>query len=762
MTAADSALELQRATEMALVRAVEAEVISIEEAGTAAALAAKVISQRGLTADDARVAWRILNRHQSQLMRLGLEVPGIPVPPPVDRDTPDNPQPVLAMRRDGRIGVHGAMFAIKETLKTVLHARWDSAAKQWHVAASPAYAAGLLAVLREYDPAVSPRVQELADEHMRRAAARSVLDPSNPVPELDLSRIATPGAKAWEHQARGVEFCTAATGALLAVPMGGGKSAMAVWTTNRVRAQRVIIVCPNKVRGVWPREVMRWSASPWHIVDGRRPAKRKGAKPQDLKVPERIEQAEACLFDCTCGAVVHAAVMNYEMLSHPFMSGQGETGFWKPPFPVDMVIYDEAHRLKSGTGITSKTAAKWVDFSKRRLALTGTPMPQRPTDIFGMYRALEPGIFGPVWTPFKNEYALERETRDGRKFIVGIQPDRLHDFAVKVHSIMYRPTVDLKLPGRSDLTREIELEPAAAREYKRLDEEMLADLTAFAQGEADASADALTPKNILSRAMRLAQFTGGTVPNDAYVASKGKDGALVRVSHAKANGLAEILEEVGCVPDDPASGKVRDPEPVVVYCQYSADLAAVREVAEGAGLRYAEVSGKRSDGLTEASEMNPRADVVGVQIQSGGTGVDLTRSRYSVWYSVGHSLGDYDQARHRQDRPGQKRPVVNIHLVVPGTVDEDIRQALTERRSVVSMVLKRRGLNPADFGESDKVLSGDPFAVDVVGRHGGAVVLPIDEFGADVMAPRRAAGHGHFEQEPDVPAAELAALGLDF
>jgi hypothetical protein len=725
-----SALELQRETERAILSAVDASLVSPLEAGIAARYAARVRSGRGLTADEARAAWRILHRSEARLARAGITVPGVsPAQPAPTHDTPANPQPRVAVRPDGRIGISGSLYAIKETLKGALHARWDERARQWYVMASPAYAAGVLDVLKPYDPAVSQRVRELADEHAARMAARGVLDPASPVPELDLSRIATPGARAWEHQARGVEFASAATAAMLGMPMGSGKTATTVWTANRVRAERIIVLCPNKVRPVWPREVSKWSARPWHIVDGTRPAMRKGALPQDLDVPERVAQAEECLFDCTCGAQVHAAVWNYEMLAHPFISGNTPAGCWKPAFPIDLVIFDEIHRLKSATGITSKTAAEWVSFSRRRLGLSGTPMPQRPTDIFGSYRALDPGIFGPTWTPFKNEYALERETRDGKKFIVGIKPDKVGKFADKLHSIMYRPVVDLKLPGRSHTTREVALEPAARKAYLELDEQMWTDLSAFRRGEVDASADTLSPKNILSRTMRLAQCTGGTVPNDEWVESKGKAGALVRVSRAKAKALADVLDEIGCV-----AGRTPAPEPVVVYCQFRADLDAVREVADKAGVRYAEVSGRRSDGLVRA-EMNPEADVVAVQIQSGGTGVDLTRARYGIWYSVGYSLGDYDQARKRQDRPGQKRPVMFIHLVVPGTMDEVIYEALESRRSVVAGVLRRRGVDPGALGVSEAPVPA-PDAVDDGERSGGAVTLPIDEFGHEVMAPR--------------------------
>jgi hypothetical protein len=167
------------------------------------------------------------------------------------------------------------------------------------------------------------------------------------------------------------------------------------------------------------------------------------------------------------------------------------------------------------------------------------------------------------------------------------------------------------------------------------------------------------------------------------------------------------------------------PEPVIVYCQFRDDLDAIREVAEAVGLEYAEISGRRSDGLSARSEMTEFADVVGVQIQSGGTGVDLTRARYGVWYSAGHSLGDYDQALKRQDRPGQTRPVVFIHLVCTDTIDPDVYAGLSRRGSVVGSFLSARGINPATLGIVDTVSPEEP--VDRSGRGGAAVVLPIDE-----------------------------------
>jgi hypothetical protein len=81
--------------------------------------------------------------------------------------------------------------------------------------------------------------------------------------------------------------------------------------------------------------------------------------------------------------------------------------------------------------------------------------------------------------------------------------------------------------------------------------------------------------------------------------------------------------------------------------------------------------------------------VLAVQIDSGGIGVDLTRARYSMYYSLGFSLGSYEQSLARIHRPGQTRPVEYIHLLAEDTVDEKVMTALARRADVVNAVLQQ-------------------------------------------------------------------------
>ena len=804
----EQAAILHEQTEQALVAALARNLIGPAELSVAARLAAQVSTGHALNTTDVRVAWRLLHRYRDALMTAGIELPGgaqaSPVPPPPEPRRHYSVELVIRnnTRSQGNaaynqhIVVDRPPLEVNEALKRVAHAQWDQMNRCWHTPATPAYAYNLMLALAAFDPLPSARVAALAEEFASLDARRAILHPDHPEPDFPTGHLVN--AQLWGHQMRAIPFCAQSSASLLAVPMGGGKTAAAIATANEVDAERVIIVCPNKVRGVWPREILKWSARVWHIVDGTRPSHRRGGRRQDLKLPERLAQAESCLFDCPCGAPVHAAVMNYEMLVHQPIAS------WRAPMPIDLAIYDEVHRAKSqsDTG-ASANLARWVDFTKRRIGLSGTPMPQNPWDIFGVYRVLDPGIFGSVWTPFQGEYVEMAELKPvpGRRatsYPKKIRAAKRAEFAAKVHSIMYRPTVDLKLPPVTHIVRTVEFEPEARTEYNRLSKEFWADLSAFGadtprQGgeesafsrlgdaEQDAIAmgddavyrnaardelspedlasiggdtDTLTPKNVLATMLRLMQYTGGTVPND--------EGEKRRVSRAKADELMEfkgntpiggILFEAGCYPAHPGG-----PEPVCVYGHFRDDLSAVQEVAERAGLRYREISGRRSDGLTDRSEMAPDADVVGVQIQSGGTGVDLTRAAVGIWYSKGHSVGNYDQALARQHRPGQTRPVTFIHIEVADSIDHDVYRSLMSHRAVTAGVLAIHGVNdPALGGDDLDEMPGEFDTVVLDGEGGSAqgVRLPIDDFGADVLGdPRPPRG-------PAFSAAQREALWLD-
>jgi len=286
------------------------------------------------------------------------------------------------------------------------------------------------------------------------------------------------------------------------------------------------------------------------------------------------------------------------------------------------------------------------------LALTGTPMPHSPLDIYAQYRFLDKSIFGTSNVIFKARYAI-MGGYDGRT-VTGYQNE--DEFRERFEALAYQVGDEvLDLPSAMHIERLITLNPGTRKAYDKMYHTFVVDVKG---GEVVAS-------NALSRLLRLQQITSGYLPID-------DEGHTAQVGTDKVDDLMDVFEDLDAH------------EPVVVFARFRHDLDQIRTAAEKTGRRYMELSGKRDE---LADWQVGGAEVLGVQIQAGSVGVDLTRAHYCIYYSVGYSLGDYMQSLKRVHRPGQKDHVVYIHLIAKDTVDEKVYAALDKRREVIEEIL---------------------------------------------------------------------------
>src|SRR5690606_5800266 len=82
-----------------------------------------------------------------------------------------------------------------------------------------------------------------------------------------------------------------------------------------------------------------------------------------------------------------------------------------------------------------------------------------------------------------------------------------------------------------------------------------------------------------------------------------------------------------------------------------------------------------------------RIQVFVAQIATGGLGITLTAADTAIFYSADFSLENYDQAKARLHRIGQKRPVTYIHLVVKGSIDEEVIRRLRKKQDLARLVV---------------------------------------------------------------------------
>jgi len=323
------------------------------------------------------------------------------------------------------------------------------------------------------------------------------------------------------------------------------------------------------------------------------------------------------------------------------------------------LLVSNCHRIKSAGGVRSRWLATLGKRIPYRLGLTGTLLPHGPLDVYGQYRMLDPRVFGTNYAAFKGRYMNMHPLFPDT--LLNVKPEMAEEFQRRIHSIAHFVKTEdvLDLPEMLPLQRvEVDLEPSARKVYKELEEDFWAEVE---DGR-------VTADNILVKIIRLQQVTSGWLPLD--------DGRLKQISQAKEKALADLLSDI-----DPQ-------EPVVVFCRFHQDLDAIGMVAANiSGRKYAEISGRvGEEGYTAWQE--GRANIIGIQIQAGGEGLnDLVNSRILIYYNVTYSLGVYTQSQARLQRPGQIRNVAEYHLVASGTIDEKILRALSERRNLVESIL---------------------------------------------------------------------------
>jgi SNF2 family DNA or RNA helicase len=445
----------------------------------------------------------------------------------------------------------------------------------------------------------------------------------------------------WRHQEAAFKFCldkfaAGLRGLLLAMMMGTGKTLVAIMLLTWLKAQRVMIVPPKRVIQVWVAELEQRLGIPVVVV----------ALDDEIgSVAKKRERAEEKLKLAEARGVPFIAIINYESVwREPFAS-------WAEKQTWDLVIADECHRIKAPGGKASLFFKRVAKRALYRIGLSGTPMPHGHTDLYAIFRFLDISIFGPSFNAFKQNYCVMGGYQ--RKQIVA--PKNMEDFHARMNRITFRVGKDvLDLPPQTHVAYTCELGGEAARVYKDLEEDFVARVL---DGQ-------VTAANAMVKLLRLQQVTGGWVKTD--------DGHYRRIDSAKQKLLEDTLEDIG------------GEEPVVVFCRFHADLDAVHEAAKSLGYSSLELSGRRDE---LKAWQDGQGQVLAVQISAGGVGVDLTRARYSAYYSLSFSLGEYDQALSRVHRPGQGRPVEHIHLVARGTVDEKILRALEKRAEVVEAIL---------------------------------------------------------------------------
>lgn len=428
-------------------------------------------------------------------------------------------------------------------------------------------------------------------------------------------------------------------GTALWMEMGCGKTVVSIAVAGCMyqhdKVNRVLIVAPLSILSVWQEEFEKFADFPYTLTV------LKGTSAKKKKQLEKLSK----------GLDLQIVVVNYESawrLEKELLA-----------YNADLVIADEAHKLKEARTLQSKAMHHIGDNALYKMMLTGTVITNRELDVFSQYRFMNPDIFGFSFYAFRNQYfdmgGYGNHTPIFRKWM-------LQDFLRKMHSVAYRVTKSecLDLPEITEKILTVDLERDAMTLYDSIENESYAKL----------DDSEVTTSNILSRLLRLSQITGGHLTDNC--------GMVNTVSKAKLDALSNIIDTT-----------IADNKKLVIMARFVPELNDIQEMLEKKDIGYATVRGgvKDRDNEIRRFQYDDNCRVFVGQIAAAGLGITLTAASTMVFFSLDYSMSNYEQAKARIHRVGQKENCHYIYLVCRGTVDLKVLQALQQKQNLAKMLV---------------------------------------------------------------------------
>ena len=406
---------------------------------------------------------------------------------------------------------------------------------------------------------------------------------------------------------------------LLAVDMGCGKTLIALtWLDRHPGAFPAVVICPAAVKYHWEREALGVGVRA-SVLEGQTPSRNGWAGSQPKLV-----------------------VVNYDILDHWLG--------WLKKLKPRTIICDECQMTMSPRAIRSKATRALCRGVPHVLALSGTPLVNRPIELFTTLNIIRPDVWknrwsyghrfcGPKWTPWGYKFQGASHTSELNESLLSTcmirrrKADVLPELPTKVREVIPIPMSD----------------PA---EYRRAKDDFL---------------------NWLRR-------------QDPVKAQ--------RASHA------QTLVKIGCLKRLAARLKLRyvvewierflenTDEKLVVFAVHRKMIEALQRRCPAKSLVIdGTVTGRKRAAVVDRFQRDSEVRVLIGNIQAAGVGITLTAANNVVFAELPWRPGDCTQAEDRCHRIGTTQTVWVTYLVAHDTIEELLCELIQHKQGMLSATL---------------------------------------------------------------------------
>jgi len=500
-------------------------------------------------------------------------------------------------------------------------ARWNAPSKTWIAPLNELVASHVVNCLPP----------DMVSEEIHRLCRPSVFipplscDPSSVLKDVRLL----------PRQLEGVTKAWPLPGFALFWVMGAGKTlssiALAGLRRKHELIQKLLVICPTSIKGVWAKEFDRYAGFPHtlHVHESGKPM---------------LRGLESSPFPVLVVGIEAMSVKSGPEICKEFLSGG-----------VSMTILDESSRIKHHNTKRTENVLELYQESQYRLALTGTNITQGLQDLYTQMQFVEPRAIGEIsYYSFKNKYCV-MGGHEGKKIIGYTKTDILMN-KVRPYCDVIRKSDMKDLPLKSYQIREVQ----ASREQKEICKNLRNHLRLVIEDKNNKM------KNVLEAMLRAQQVAGGF-----------DDEGNPLSSNPKMKELLELLEDF--------DGKA------VIWARFLPEIEAIRAAlnAEYPGSVMVMTGNTPQEARQSMVDIFQKSGALRFFVSNhsvGGAGITLTSATLAVYYSNTFNLEDRLQSEDRIHRIGQVHPCMYVDISSDLAVDKSLIESIARKSSLANFV----------------------------------------------------------------------------
>lgn len=419
--------------------------------------------------------------------------------------------------------------------------------------------------------------------------------------------------------------------ALLALDMGLGKTVVTLkWLKKHPDCLPALIVCPASVKFVWQYEASNYVHLQSSVCEGQTPP---------LYNQHNFSTQSPLM------------IINYDILTY-WVDYLKQLNF-------KTIVYDENQYLQNPKSLRTKAARSLSKKSENILALSGTPLTNRPAELWPTLNILWPKTYNSFWS-FAQNFCNPKHTRWGWDFSGSSNLPQLHQQLKSKGMIRYKKEDVLKdLPAK--IRRIVPCELSNMNEYKSASTDFISWIRKNKGHKIQATMKA-------EKLVRVGELL--------RLAARLKMKAVVEWAN-------RFLEETD--------------EKLILFAVHKKAIAVLQKWVKGKSVTIdGSVRGKQREMAVRQFQNDPSTRVFIGNIRAAGIGITLTAASTVAFVEMYWVPGVHIQAEDRPHRIGQKNTVWINYLIALDTIEEDLCKILQKKQKVISAVLDG-GSNPKDL-----------------------------------------------------------------